>query len=375
MAARRRIAERRNWPKNLYQNSKGYFWFKNPATGKGYGLGNDFKVAAAQARTANAELERRKGEVSLIQRIDGGGQSLLEWCGEYEKTQTFVNKNSANGFRSRMNAIKAAPFINQTIRKITPKEIADFVKSSMEVRGHESAARIRTELFEIFNAAIAHGLIEVGKNPVEAIIKPQRQTVTRERLTLDDFLAIRAKAAESARHRWFVNAMDLALVSGQRREDIAIMRFNQAKEGFLWVEQTKGKTKGNIVKLRIPLELRLDVAGLCLGDVIKRCRDNVVSKYMIHVQRNHGTSIAGDHLSLSTVSDAFARFRDEAKIVPPEGKTPTSFHEIRSLAARLYEEQYGEKFSQALLGHKSAEMTAHYLDSRGKEWAEIKLGA
>lgn len=375
MAARRRIAERRNWPQNLYQNSKGYYWFKNPATGKAYGLGRDFKVAAAQAKTANAELERRKGEVSLIQRIDGGTQSLLDWCAEYEKTKTFANKNSEGGFRSRMNAIKAAPFVNQTVRLITPPDVAQFIKSSMERRGNESASRIRLELFDIFNAAIAHGMVEAGKNPVESVIKPKRAPVTRDRLTLESFVAIRAKAQASRAHQWVVNAMDLALVSGQRREDIAIMRFDQAKDGFLWIEQTKGRTAGNIVNLRIPLELRLDVANLCLGDIIKRCRDNVVSKYVIHITRSHAKGTRGNHPSLSTVSGMFAKFRDEAKIAITEGKSPPTFHEIRSLAARLYEAQYGADFAQALLGHKSAEMTAHYLDSRKKEWSEVKLGA
>jgi hypothetical protein len=44
MAARRRIASRRNWPDNLYKNSKGYYWFRHPETKATYGLGRDFKV-------------------------------------------------------------------------------------------------------------------------------------------------------------------------------------------------------------------------------------------------------------------------------------------------------------------------------------------
>jgi hypothetical protein len=43
--ARRRLAARRNWPANLYQNSDGYLWFKNPLTGKSAGLGTDLQKA------------------------------------------------------------------------------------------------------------------------------------------------------------------------------------------------------------------------------------------------------------------------------------------------------------------------------------------
>ncbi len=52
-------------------------------------------------------------------------------------------------------------------------------------------------------------------------------------------------------------------------------------------------------------------------------------------------------------------------------ESPPSFHEIRSLASRLYAAEYGMEFAQKLLGHKSMKMTSLYLDSRGREWVEI----
>ncbi|WP_409350075.1 tyrosine-type recombinase/integrase [Yersinia intermedia] len=51
--------------------------------------------------------------------------------------------------------------------------------------------------------------------------------------------------------------------------------------------------------------------------------------------------------------------------------SPPSFHEIRSLASRLYEAEYGKEFAQKLLGHKSMKMTNVYLDSRKNEWVKI----
>jgi len=49
-------------------------------------------------------------------------------------------------------------------------------------------------------------------------------------------------------------------------------------------------------------------------------------------------------------------------------KTPPSFHEIRSLAARLYKKEKNGEFAQSLLGHKSIAMTEKYQDSRSDDW-------
>jgi integrase len=56
----------------------------------------------------------------------------------------------------------------------------------------------------------------------------------------------------------------------------------------------------------------------------------------------------------------------------PEDQDPPTFHEIRSLAARLYEKQ-GNVNVQVLLGHSDPETTRLYTDSRGTEWADVKI--
>jgi integrase len=373
-AARKRIASRRSWPANLYQNTQGYYWFRNPETGATFGLGRDFRLASAEARATNAELERRKGAVSLIQRIDGSNDSLTMRCDKYEEDNKTGSKHTLSGMRSQLKAIRGAPFAGQSMRDIRPKEIAEFIANATVSRGPASAGYIRTRLHDLFRVAIKDGLVEVGKNPVEVIDVPKR-VITRQRLTLDDFKAILAKAEVDPRYCWVANAMKIAVVTGQRREDIALLKFDQAKDGFLWIEQTKGKSKGNIVKLRIPLDLRLDALNLRLSDVLKKCRDNVATKNVIHYVRANATVRPGDSPELGSISNGFARFRDEAKIKVEEGKQPPSFHEIRSLAARLYTEQYGDKFAQTLLGHKSAAMTDRYRDARGVEWSEIKTAS
>lgn len=375
MAARKRIASRRSWPANLRQNKQGYYWFQHPSPEPGaqqsFGLGKDFAVAAAQTRTANAEIERKKGYVTLLQRINGGEIPLSEFCDTYETQRLNGKLNSVGAMKSQIRAIKAAPFARHAVALVTPKEIADFIKACTAERGASMASNIRKRLLDVFREAIAEGLVEVGKNPVEAIAKP-KITVTRSRLTLEDFKLIVAKAREDKERAWAANAMELALVSGQRREDVIAMKFSQARDGFLWIEQTKGK-EGSTAKLKIPLALKLGALGVSVEDVIKRCRDSVVSKSMIHFTRPNGKAVPGGSPGLSTMSQTFARLRDEAEIKVEAGKTPPSFHEIRSLAARLYTAEYGPAVAQAILGHKSSTMTDLYRDVRGREWIEVKL--
>lgn len=54
-------------------------------------------------------------------------------------------------------------------------------------------------------------------------------------------------------------------------------------------------------------------------------------------------------------------------------KDPPTFHELRSLSARLYEKQISDKFAQHLLGHKSDTMASQYRDDRGREWDKIEI--
>lgn len=381
MAARRRIASRRNWPTNLRVNSQGYYSYQQPGTGKSFGIGKDFKIACDEVRTLNAEVERKKGHVSLLQRVMGMQVTLASWCDTYKDSRLDGNAHTVTAMKSQLNAIKKAPFAAQNMMHIKPLEISNFVTLCVEKRGPTMAYNIRKRLESLFQEAIAHGHVEVGKNPVTAIQTPE-VTVTRARLTLDDFKLILAEARKDKSRPWIANAIELALVCGQRREDIVSMKFDQIKDGFLWISQSKGK-EGHQTQLKIPIALRLDAIGKTLDEVLRTCRDNVVSKSVIHFTVRNSRALQGAGCSAATLSNTFAEMRDKLiaskdvrkKLKVAEGKTPPTFHEIRSLAARLYTEQYSKEFAQALLGHKSAAMTDLYRDVRGREWTEIKLTA
>ena len=186
--------------------------------------------------------------------------------------------------------------------------------------------------------------------------------IKRERLTLELWQAIYAEAAKP----WLRRAMELAVLTGQRRDDIASMLFKDVHDGFLHVVQSKTGAR-----LRIKMELRLDSVGLDLSTVIKQCRDRVLSQHLVHHAQASGRAKAGQPVVLDTLSSAFAEARDKAgaKLGITFGRQPPSFHEQRSLAARLHELEGRD--AQKLLGHRSAAMTDVYRDSRGAEWIDV----
>lgn len=96
--------------------------------------------------------------------------------------------------------------------------------------------------------------------------------------------------------------------------------------------------------------------------------------FVVFSQASPATIIAStrrEPLSSGTVSRYFMRAR-KASGLSFEGDPPT-FHELRSLSARLYEKQISDKFAQHLLGHKSDTMASQYRDDRGREWDKIEI--
>lgn len=359
MNARRRQAARRNWPENLYQNTNGYLWFKNPLTGKSAGLGYDLEKAKRQVKRANMEIARQREEIDLLAATGEPTPTVAARCDEYEKEYT-VGKKSAAWIKSQLNAIRADPRAAKLVDQFTPKDAADLIKEAAETRGATSARAIRSRLKDVFRDAITHGLIE--RNPVESVLKP-KVVITRMRMTESDFWKIH----EAAEQPWLKNAMLLALVSGQRLGDVLAMRFDDVRDGFLWQAQQKS---GGKTKLKIPVWVSLGPHSI--ESIVTQCRDRFVSRFLIHYSENRYSNKRGQPVSKIALQQAFKAAREKAEIEVPEGATPTTFHEIRSLAARLHTEQRDSKFAQALLGHKSATMTDLYRDVRGQQWVEIK---
>ncbi len=119
--------------------------------------------------------------------------------------------------------------------------------------------------------------------------------------------------------------------------------------------------------LAIPLDLTLESARLNLGEIIEQCRQESRTDFMISAKRRSSKGPAAMNSDGLTKSFVAARNKSGLKF----NISPPTFHEIRSPASRLYTIEKGEEFAQRLLGHKSAQMTRKYVDTRGKEYVMI----
>ncbi|RTL40534.1 MAG: hypothetical protein EKK53_15205 [Burkholderiales bacterium] len=292
---------------------------------------------------------------------EAAGPTLSEWLVTYRnavaergyKLQTVRNRTAA------LKHVEAAWGAMQ-LRAIRPVDIASKLKQWTP----HTARRVLGELRDVYTEAVNNGAAEA--NPA-AHVKPPASPGLRKRLTLDTLQAMLTLARTSL-PRWVYPMLLLALHTGQRRADLAKMRFDDVVDGCLRIEQQKKARKLIGARVAIPLSLRLEATGMTLGEVIELCRgigapgDTLLRK------------AGGGAIEMSSLS---ARFRElMVAVCGPDAYQRfewPSLHEVRSLSARTYiAERMTPETVQTLLGHKHAEMTAVYLNDRGLTDAEWK---
>lgn len=366
MAPRPRNPGSKDLPPNLYKKKDSrsgvtYFTYRDPVSGRCFGLGKDKEAAIREAMAANfADSVRPTLVERIIETKRPDARLFADWIKEY-RTLYKDRELAASSVRNaliRLNRLETE-FGATDIRDITTMSLASYLGGLAKEGKAQMARALRSLLRDVFMEAMAAGWTDV--NPVE-VTKAARVTIRRERLTLDLWKEI----YKDAKQPWLKRAMELAVLTGQRREDIASMVFKDEHDGYLHVIQSKTKAR-----LRISTGLRLESLGLELGAVIKLCRDRVLSQHLVHHPRTISRAKAGSPIMLDTISKEFAsaRKRAAARLGLDLGKTPPTFHEMRSLAARLHAAEGRDP--QMLLGHRSARMTDMYRDSRGAEWIDV----
>lgn len=350
---------------NLYRktdqrNGKTYYTYRDPVSGKSFGLGTDKEHAIKEAVAAIHATVRH--QPALVDRVSAPEERKLfsEWLVEYRELYTArgLSASSQRNVGMRINRLEKV-FGGTGICDISTMDVAKYLKGLTKEGKAPMARAMRSLLRDVFLEAMAEGWC--NENPVDKT-KAATVTIKRERLSLDLWKAAHAEAKQP----WLKRAMELALITGQRRDDIASMLFKDVYDDHLHVVQAKTGAR-----LRISTSLRLEAIDMSLDSVIKSCRDRVLSPHLIHHHRTISRAKAGQKIVLDTISKEFASARDRgAKVLGIDlGDTPPTFHEMRSLAARLHAAE--GRNPQALLGHKSAKMTDMYRDSRGAEWIDV----
>ena len=359
---RNRSQRKRALPPNLYERS-GYYAWRDPRTRREYGLGRDRASAITQAIEANTLLAGLQTSTRLVDRLnDSAERTVGNWSERFaarlagKKLADNTRRTYATLLRKLVSSIGAST----PIARIETRHIAEMVDAEIAAGRARMAQALRSFAKEFFRAAMAAGWVE--RNVVD-VTERVTVDVKRERLSLAQWQSIYDLAGEK-RLIWLQNAMLLALVTGQRRDDIVNAAFADFDADGWRLQQ--GKTGA---KLLIPNNLRLNAIGQSLGDVVKRCRSTgVVSRYLVHQTSPRGNSPVGSQVWIDTISKRFAELRDSIGM----GTTPPTFHEIRSLSLRLYAEQGIN--AQTLAGHTDPATTAIYTDTRGSEWVRVECG-
>lgn len=240
---------------------------------------------------------------------------------------------------------------NKNIRDVTPPDIEKIIAIYVNQDKRPSAKSMFHLLRDVFRVAYAQGWND--KNPTDPIQCP-RVTVKRTRIVFDEFQKLVDAADKNEKYRYVRDAMLTALVTGQRRSDVVIMRKSHIKRNYLHVEQQKTGSK-----IAIPVKLRCNKIDMTILDVVNTSTADLI------VNKN-GTAVSPDQ-----ITRGFAKIRDNVFDREHWTGTPTTFHEIRSLAERLYREQRVD--TMTLLGHKSQQTTDKYNDNRGREYKKLRL--
>ncbi len=272
MSPRPRKKGNHGLPPNLYANGKAYR-YKRPDTGTWHGMGADKQKAIQAAKILNAELAHPD---DLVAGVMGAQATMAEFLDTYE-ADVLPNRDLAKAtldlYAVRIRQIRAA-LGDMALDQITIRLVARFL-DELTARASNQA---RALLVDVFAHAIAKGLCE--DNPAAATM-PRIEKKQRKRHTVEGVAAIRAKSPP-----WLQNAIDIALVTAQRREDVLNMRFEDVKDGALYVVQSKTKRKTDAGWIRLPLTP-------ALTEIINRCRDNVPSPYLVHRRPDRRVQKAG----------------------------------------------------------------------------------
>lgn len=326
-------------PPNLYESKRGKYLsyrYRHPIKKSEHGMGTDKQAAIKAAKQLNALLVPH---VDMVSRVIGHEtvDQHISWFKRDIMPKREYSDKTIEMYETKFKQIKTELGPNTPIDEVTVNDLS----KAMEKLGDRSAQQFRQVAVDLFQTACGRGLIET--NPAEQTNKPIAKK-QRQRLTQEQYDAIRETAP-----LWLRNAMDLALITLQRRSDVANMRFDQInkEEKALYVIQEKTK-KHDTGYLKISIGKELD-------EIISNCRDDIASPYLIHrepVKRVRREGMHWTQIKPEMITRTFKEVADELKI------KDTSFHEIRALGIKRYKDMGINP--QKLAGHASEKMTKNY---------------
>ena len=368
---RQRNTRNKQLPDNLYLTSPtaSTYRYKHPITGKFHGMGSDKAKAIAAAKKLNHLLIKPDDLVHLV--MSANTESLSTCIKRYKNERQAHTGLAASTLKLENYRLKA---IEQDLGHLNASDMT--VKHCSDWLDHfkgNAYTKHRGTLIKILAFAQAKGLVAENAAEKTLTVSPDQERKKRRPLTKEQFLAIRSAAPD-----WLQIAMDLALITLQRRGDLVNARYDDIEDNFLKVIQAKTEKHGERAFLRIRI-------GESLQKVLHRSQQlkPINCPYIVHrlpirkveaKGRKHHGQVRGDYLGKTFASvrdrlDSFSRM--------PIYERPT-FHEIRGLGGAEYLRQgYNIEYVNLLMGHTSQKMTNDYTGQH-INWtdcsAELEIG-
>lgn len=366
--SRPRSNKNKDLPVNLYRGDGGTWRYRHPTTGKFHGMGHDKNKAIIAARKLNELLIPA---TDLVARVLGE-VTFGEFAEEFlaNKRRKDGREPAENTKRAYANYLKRCEAWNDlplsNITLLMTNNLLDALPASTSIG-------CRSLLGELFDVAISKGLI--NDNPARQTLKRYR-TKQRKRHTIEGLTAIRA-----ASPLWLQNAIDIAMLTTQRRIDIINMKWSDIYDGYLHVAQVKTTDDpedefeflegAGYVRIKVDSELQR---------VLDRCKDDILSPFIIHrapkkkhgrplkVEKEHWTQIDDQYLSHQFL-EAVKRSNAYPGLT---GRQIPSFHEVRALSIFMHKK--AGKSAQQLAGHTTERMTEVYASGHEITWNDVDIG-
>lgn len=228
--------------------------------------------------------------------------------------------------------------------KTNPEKIKpEFMLRYFDNRTSKVSAKKEVKFLSvIFNWARSRGYM-MSANPVAGTTKQMKVKECRDIYVTDEMLALVYNCSVPV----IQDAIDLAYLTGQRPADVLKMRWDQVKDGAVWVEQ--GKTR---VKLQISLEGELSAL-----------LDRVKSRGVI------GMTILCDPKGQKLKQYGYFRSqfkiaRDKAEVRAEALGLKFERFQFRDLRAKSASDLESMAAARKLLGHATESMTAKYVRAR-----------
>lgn len=351
-------------PRNLsFDGESGRYRYRNPLTGERFWIGKSRMQAIAKANLYNKEVDA----LSAQQHARAAAPTVEEVVDLY--ISDVVPMKPWDDGTKKNHLFALAMYQREFAGTLLPTLDRTRIGSWLAQRASsgESYNKHRARWIDLYRYAISRGIVDY--NEAEATLKMSvskkiaRNRKRRGRMTVAQFWTVHGSA-----DHWLQVAMETSLVTLQSRAEVCRMQKSDQRDGWLYVirDKTAGDSDMAFIRIRVTPQI---------SEIWRRAwSDGIACPYLVH---RIPESKRPQHLDCKPhpfavepgyLTRQFRRIRDESGAFDHiETKERPTFHEIRSLGARLYR-RLGWSHDQirALMTHTHTRTTDIYLTNPGQ---------